>query len=168
MNSRQSGDTQETAAAKAGISVRTGRRIDKDERNSSSERTWRTRKDPFAEIWENEIVPLLERESGLTAITLWEYLDDNYPGLYPERLLRTLQRRVKQWRATQGPAKPVIFRQSVPPGHQGLSDFTHPDSPITIAGKPLEHLLYQFRLAFSGWRNVHICLLYTSPSPRDS
>ena len=156
MNSRQSGDTQETAAAKAGISVRTGRRIDKDERNSSSERTWRTRKDPFAEIWENEIVPLLERESGLTAITLWEYLDDNYPGLYPERLLRTLQRRVKQWRATQGPAKPVIFRQSVPPGHQGLSDFTHPDSPITIAGKPLEHLLYQFRLAFSGWRNVHI------------
>jgi len=156
MNSRQSGDTQQIAAAKAGISVRSGRRIEKDERRLPTERTWRTREDPFAGIWESEIVPLLERESGLTAITLWEHLDDNYPGLYPERLLRTLQRRVKQWRATQGPAKPVIFRQSVPPGLQGLSDFTHPDSPITIAGKPFNHLLYQFRLAFSGWRNVHI------------
>ena len=156
MNSRQSGDSQEIAAAKSGISVRTGRRIEKGERTTPKERTWRTRQDPFAEIWESELAPLLEREPQLSAITLWEYLDDTYPGRYPERLLRTLQRRLKQWRATQGPAKPVIFRQTVPPGHQGLSDFTHPDSPITICGKPLEHLLYQFRLAYSGWRNVHI------------
>jgi hypothetical protein len=156
MNSRQSGDSQETAAAKAGISARTGRRIDKGEHKPPPERTWRTREDPFSDVWDTEIVPLLEREPSLTALTLWEWLDDNYPSRYPERLLRTLQRRVKQWRATQGPKKPVMFRQSVPPGHQGLSDFTHPDTPITIAGKPFKHLLYQFRLAFSGWRNVHI------------
>ena len=157
MNSRQSGDTQETAAAKAGISARTGRRIDRGEHKPlSAERTWRTRKDPFVDVWDAEVAPLLEREPSLTALTLWEWLDDNYPGRYPEGLLRTLQRRVKQWRATQGPTKPVIFRQSVPPGHQGLSDFTHPSTPITIAGQPFKHLLYQFRLAYSGWRNVHV------------
>jgi hypothetical protein len=156
MDSRQSGDTQETAALKAGISVRTGRRIDKGEHKPPAERTWRTRKDPFSDIWDAEIAPMLTREPSLTALTLWEWLDDNYPGRYPEGLLRTLQRRVKQWRATQGPTKPVIFRQSVPPGHQGLSDFTHPSTAITIAGKSFKHLLYQFRLAYSGWRNVHV------------
>ena len=156
MNSRQSGDTQQQAADKAGISVRTGRRIEKGERGEPQERHWRTRADPLAGVWESELVPLLEQEPGLTGITLWEYLDDKYPGIYPEMKLRTLQRRIKQWRATQGPDKPVMFLQSVPPGHQGLSDFTHPDSEITIGGKPFKHLLYQFRLAFSGWRYVHI------------
>ncbi len=156
MNARQSGDTQEQAALKAGISVRSGRRIDNNERQEPGERQWRTRSDPFIEVWESELVPLLKREPELTGITLWEYLDDNYPGRFPESCLRTLQRRIKRWRACEGPVKPVIFRQSVPPGLQGLSDFTHPDSPISIAGKPFKHLLYQFRLAFSGWRYVHI------------
>ncbi len=96
------------------------------------------------------------REPDLTGTTLWEYLDELFPGQYPEKLLRTLQRRVKHWRATQGPEKKVIFRQSVPAGHQGLSDFTHPRTAITITGEPFDHLLYQFRLAFSGWRYVHI------------
>ena len=97
------------------------------------------------------LTPLL-----LTGITLWDYLDEQYPEHYPERLLRTLQRRVKHWQATQGPDKDVIFRQSVPAGHQGLSDFTHPNTAITIGGQPFTHLLYQFRLAYSGWRSVHI------------
>lgn len=158
MNSRQSGDAQETAAAKAGISARTGRRIENGQRQSHDSRHWRTRKDPFEDVWEAVLVPLLEREPSLNGITLWEYLDDHHPGEYPETLLRTLQRRVKQWRATAGPDKPVIFRQSVPAGHQGLSDFTHPDTPVIIAGVPFKHLLYQFRLAYSGWRHVHIIL----------
>ncbi len=50
----------------------------------------------------------------------------------------------------------MIFRQSVPAGHQGLSDFSHPRTAVTLAGEPFDHLLYQFRLAFSGWRDVHI------------
>ena len=49
-----------------------------------------------------------------------------------------------------------MFRQSVPAGHQRLSDFTHPNTAITIDQKPFAHSLYQFRLAFSGWRYVHI------------
>ena len=156
MKSRRTGCTQETSAAKAGMSVRSGRRIEKGDRRDTKERHWRTRKDPLKEVWESELIPLLEREPSLTGLTLWDYLDEQYPDQYPERLLRTLQRRVKHWQATQGPEKDVIFRQSVPAGHQGLSDFTRPNTAITIDGEPFAHLLYQFRLAFSGWRHVHI------------
>jgi len=156
MKSRQTGCTQETAAVKSGVSIRSGRRIEKGEIATPGERYWRTRKDPFEAVWESELLPMLDKEASLTGITLWDYLDERYPSQYPERLLRTLQRRVKQWHATHGPEKDVIFRQSVPAGHQGLSDFTHPNTAITIAGEPFKHLLYQFRLAFSGWRHAHI------------
>ena len=156
MKNRQTGFTQETSAAKAGISIRSGRRIEKGEKTRRKERKWRTRKDPFEAVWDSELVPLLENESSLTGITLWDYLDEQHPGKYPERYLRTLQRRVKHWQATQGPDREVMFRQSLPAGHQGLSDFTHPNTDITIDGKAFPHLLYQFRLAFSGWRHVHI------------
>ena len=156
MKSRQKHQSQEASAAKADISVRSGRRIEKGQRQQKKPRGWKTRDDPFKEVWESEIVPLLVREPELTGMTLWEYLDECYPGKYPESHLRTLQRRIKHWKATQGPEKPVIFRQSLPPGHQGLSDFSHPRTAITIAGKEFPHLLFQFRLAFSGWRHVHV------------
>jgi transposase InsO family protein len=156
MKSRQAGSTQAVSAAKADISVRSGRRIEKGECPAIQEHNWRTRRDPFAAVWESELVPLLDKEPSLTGITLWDDLNEKYPEQYPERLLRTLQRRVKHWQATQGPEKEAMFRQSVPAGHQGLSDFTHPNTAITIAGEPFKHLLYQFRLAYSGWRSVHI------------
>ncbi len=156
MKSRHLGHSQETSAAKADISTRSGRRIEKGETSKNTQRHWRTRSDPFQAVWSSHLEPLLRSEPDLTGTTLWEYLDEQFPGQYPEKLLRTLQRRVKHWRATQGPAKKVIFRQSVPAGHQGLSDFTHPRTAVTLAGDPFEHLLYQFRLAFSGWRYVHV------------
>ncbi len=156
MKNRQLGHTQEIAAAKAGISERSGRRLEMQPKRTKSDRHWRTRTDPFENVWEAECVPLLTAEPDLTGTTLWEYLDERWPGCYPESQIRTLQRRVKHWRAIQGPDKPVIFRQSLPPGLQGLSDFTHPRTAITIAGQPFDHLLYQFRLAFSGWRDVSI------------
>ncbi len=152
MKFRQQDLTQSVSAAKAGISERSGRRIEKTPHSTSSARKWRTREDPFESIWSTELEPMLLDEPGLSGLTLWEYLDDNYPGIYPYSGLRTLQRRVKHFRHTQGPSPEVIFRQSVPIGLQGLSDFTRPDTPITIKGKPFEHLIYQFRLAYSGWR----------------
>ena len=159
MSARKSGKSQETAAAKAGISERSGRRIEKNGRQLASvNRHWRTREDPFTAIWETELAPLLESQPDLTGLTLWEYLEDKYPSQFSYTLLRTLQRRVKHWKATQGPDKPVIFRQSVPAGQQGLSDFSHPNSIITLKGKLFNHLLYQFRLAYSGWRYVQVTL----------
>jgi len=159
MSTRESGKSQETAAAKAAISERSGRRIEKSERPSIPlERHWRTREDPLDVVWKKELVPLLKKEPQLTGLTLWEYLEDEHVGKFPFSVLRTLQRRVKQWKATEGPDKVVIFRQSVPAGQQGLSDFSHPNTEITIQGEIFSHLLYQFRFAYSGWRYVQIIL----------
>ena len=82
MKNRQTGYSQETSAAKAGISVRSGRRIKKGEKKIPEARSWRTREDPFAAVWESELVPMLEKEPSLTGITLWEYLDEHHPGVY--------------------------------------------------------------------------------------
>ena len=159
MNKRQLGHKQETAAACAAISERSGRRIEKGERGSiPGERHWRTREDPLESVWDFELRPLLEKEPQLTGLTLWEYLEDEHPGLFPYSVLRTLQRRVKHWKATQGPDKVVIFRQSLPAGQQGLSDFSLPETEITLHGQVFKHLLYQFRFAYSGWRYVQIVL----------
>ena len=170
MQSRQTGLTQETSAAKAGMSGRSARRHERHGMKTNGQRHWKTRTDPFAAIWDVKLVPLLEKEPKLTGLTLWEYLDEHHPGDYPHELLRTLQRRVKHWRATQGPDNPVMFRQSLPPGRQGLSDFTHPRAAVTIAGQPFSHLIYQYRLAYSGWRCAHVVAIHARlpTSPRKS
>ena len=72
---------------------------------------------------------------------------------------RTLERRILQWRALNGPERDVIFRQEPVPGRLGLSDFTDMgELGITVAGEPLEHRLYHFRLAFSGFEHAHVIL----------
>lgn len=157
MQHRKAGASQDVAAAKAGISVRSGRRIEQaGGARSKMERDWRTREDPLEAVWSAELVPLLEREPSLTGTTLLDYLEEHYPEHYDQRILRTLQRRVKQWKALHGPDREVMFRQQAVVSQQGFSDFTHPDSPITIQGQPFAHLLYQFRLAYSGWRSVTV------------
>ena len=72
---------------------------------------------------------------------------------------RTLERRIRAWRALNGPDRDVIFRQEHAPGRLGLSDFTDMgDLGVAIAGEPLDHRLYHFRLAFSGWEHAHVVL----------
>ncbi len=137
MKSRQLGHDLETSAAKVDISTRSGTRLEKGERNNDTQRYWRTRSDPFEAVWTSHLEPLLLSEPDLTGTMLWEHLDDQFPDQYPEKLLRTLQRRVKHWRATQGPAKPVIFRQSVPAGHQGSPIFPIPAQHLPFQWNPL-------------------------------
>lgn len=152
---------QEVAAAKVGISVRSARRIDDAQALPSQRepRAWRTRPDPFRGVWESEIVPMLEAAPGLTAMTLLEELQRRYPGQFEVALLRTLQRRVRAWNALHGGEREVFFAQAHPPGRLGLSDFTHATAlQVTIAGAALIHMLYQFALAFSGWRYVELVL----------
>ncbi len=159
MNTRNKGHTQLTAAAKAGFSERTARRIDHGDITTEghSSRHWRTRKDPLADVWESELLPMLEQEPTLLPMTLFEHLCDQYPGHYDKRILRTLQRRIKTWKAQHGAAKEVMFRQVKVPGRQGLSDFTVlKDTTITIRGEVFDHRLYHYRLAFSGWRSVKV------------
>ena len=154
--------TQAAAAAKAGISERSARRIESSESLESlpsqrSPRQWRTREDPLADVWEPELLPLLEKSPHLSAVTLLEELQRRHPGEYGPAALRTLQRRLRHWRATSGGEREVFFAQEHPPGRQGLSDFTHVDDlDVRIGGEPFAHMLYQFALAHSGWRSVSI------------
>ena len=64
----------------------------------------------FQEVWE-EVQSLLEVNPGLEAKTIFEFLQRRYPGRFADGQLRTLQRRVKVWRATEGPAQEVFFAQ---------------------------------------------------------
>lgn len=161
MSERRLGKKQVTAAAQAGISERTARRLERRDREPSQRgvRSWRTRQDPFEAVWTNEVVPELERAPGLQALTVLEWLQERHPEEYPDKLLRTLQRRVKDWRARFGPEKEVMFPQRHGPGLRALADFTLlKDTQIHIAGEILEHRLFHFRLAYSGWCHVRVVL----------
>ncbi len=155
MSSRREGHTQAAAAARAGFSERTGRRVEARPALPSQKapRSYRTRPDPFAQVWREELLPLLEAVPNIRATTLLAELNRRHPGRFGEGVLRSLQRRVAHWRATQGPERELIFRQEHPPGRQALSDFTDGSKlGVTIAGRLFPHLLYHFWLAYSGWR----------------
>ena len=152
-------NSQQLAAAKAGISERSARRIESSVTLPSQNvrRYWRSRIDPFAQVWDSEVVPLLQRAPKLMAITLLRKLQDDHPDQFPDGVLRTLQRHIRQWRALEGPPKEVFFPQDHAPGHRGLSDFTAMgELGITIANAPFAHLLYHFVLAFSHWEHVEV------------
>jgi hypothetical protein len=151
---------QEIAAAKAGMDAKTARKYRRLRQVPSelpAAPRWRTRPDPFAMVW-GEIRELLEVNSGLEARTVFEYLQRRYSGQFEDGQLRTLQRRVKSWRATEGPAKEVFFAQQHPPGRLGASDFTHMDEVgVTIQGQSFPHLIYHFVLTYSNWEAGTVC-----------
>lgn len=153
--------TLEAAAAIAGMSERTARKWQRGPLPSEAkkERSWRTREDPFAEIWDEHVIPLLEHDTQgkLQATTIFAELEDRWPGRFPAGQLRTLQRRLRDWRALHGPEREVFFEQEHPPGREGSFDFTHATPlGITIGGIVLKHLLFVFKLSFSGWTWVQV------------
>ena len=159
MKSRQS-HAPAVAAAKAGFSTATAYRIEADPRLPSQKTKPRERRrpDPLAGVWEGEIVPMLEAAPGVRAVAILEEICRRHPDL-AVGVRRTLERRVARWRALNGPSRDVMFRQDHPPGRMGLSDFTDMGClGITIAGAPLLHRLYHFRLAFSGFAHAHVVL----------
>jgi transposase len=151
------------AAAKAGMDRKTARkyrsatRLPSQMSEQAPARTWRTREDPFADVW-SEVEALLKEGPGWEAKTLFEELQRRYPDRFAEGQLRTLQRRVKQWQATCGPDKEVFFAQHHVPGRLGASDFTHmTELGVTINGGPFAHLVYHFVLTHSNWEHVTVC-----------
>ena len=159
MKSRQS-SSPTVAAAMAGFSRATAYRIDADPRLPSQKKTPRERRrpDPLAGIWDGEIVPMLKAAPGIRAVAVFEEMQRRHPDL-PEGVRRTLERRIRQWRALNGPEQDVMFSQEHPPGRMGLSDFTDMAAlAVTVAGAPLAHRLYHFRLAFSGFAHAHVIL----------
>ncbi|MCG3190491.1 MAG: hypothetical protein LKCHEGNO_03224 [Burkholderiaceae bacterium] len=153
--------TQEAAAAKSGISVSSARRIEGSATLPSQRppRHWRTRNDPLADVWDSEVVPMLEAAPALMAVTVLEELQRRHRERFGESVLRTLQRRVRQWRASHGQEREIYFAQEHPPGRLGLSDFTVADElGVVIAGVAFAHRLYQFTFAHSGWRHAGVVL----------
>jgi hypothetical protein len=152
--------TQEIAAAKAGMDVKTARKYLRTRRLPSErkvERHWRTRPDGFSDVW-SEIAERLSTNPGLEAKTLFEALQREYPERFVDGQLRTLQRRIKRWRASEGPAQEVYFVQEHRAGELCESDFTHlTDLGITLAGQPFPHMLYHFVLTYSNWETGTIC-----------
>jgi hypothetical protein len=160
MKLNQTEQTFSTAAAKAGMSENTARKYRRSgtlPSHTKTARTWRTRPDPFEGVWDR-IQAQLEQNPGLEAKTLFEWLQREYPGQYQDGQLRTLQRRIKRWRALDGPAKEVYFPQTHTPGTLCASDFTHMDElGITIAGDAFPHLFYHFVLTYSNWETGTVC-----------
>ena len=148
------------AAAKAGISQATGYRLQADPTLPSQKKTPRGRRrpDPLADIFDAEVVPLLRSSPGVRPVAVYEELLRRHPEL-GTGIRRTLERRIRAWNARHGPEQEVIFRQTHAPGKMGLSDFTAMGkSGVTIAGEALDHRLYHFRLAYSGFQHAHVVL----------
>ena len=156
----RSTDTTPVAAAKAGFSTATGYRIGEDPQLPSRKRAPRDRRrpDPLAGIFDTEIVPMLEAAPGLRPVAVLGEVLRRHPEL-GESIRRTLERRMRHWHALHGAEREVIFRQVHEPGRMGLSDFTDmADLGVRVAGAPLIHRLYHFRLAYSGFEHVHAVL----------
>jgi hypothetical protein len=154
---------QHVAAAKAGVSERTGRRIEGDPRLPSQKAAERPRRrqvaDPLGGLWQSDILPLLTSRPGVRPVTVLEEMQRRHPDRDWDRLRRTLERRVRAWSAEHGAEREVIFRQDHPPGQQGLSDFTDmADLGVQIAGEALAHRLYHFVLAYSAWEHAEVVL----------
>jgi hypothetical protein len=148
------------AALKVGMDTKSAAKYRHAERlpsESFTPRTWRTREDPFQDVWPG-IGDLLELNPGLQAKTLFEDLQRRFPGRFQEGQLRTLQRKIKAWRAIDGAPKEVFFDQVHKPGELAASDFTcMNDLHVTIAGQPFDHLIYHFVLTYSNWETGTVC-----------
>ena len=153
-------DMPPVAAAKASFSTSTAYRFEKDPRLPSQKKARRERRrpDPLADIFAAEIVPMLQAAPGLRSVAIFEEMLRRHPDL-GMGIRRTLERRIRAWRALYGQEQEVIFRQIHKPGDVGLSDFTDMSNlGITVAREPLEHRLYHFRLAYSGFEHAHVVL----------
>ena len=148
------------AALRSGMDRKTARKYLKKGKLPSELkelRTWRTRPDPYETDWPH-IRGLLEAEPDLEAVALFEHLDVLYPGRYQEGQLRTLQRRLKQWRAEEGPPKELFFPQQHRAGEAMQTDFTYGNElGVTLAGEPFPHMLCHPVLPYSNWEWVTVC-----------
>ena len=149
------------AAMKAGMDRKTARRYvsgGKLPSETKEPRWWRTRQDPFAEDWP-AVAEMLAGTPGLEAQTVLELLEVKQPGRYNETHLRTLQRRIRRWRAEHGPEREIWFTQAHRPGEAAQTDFTSTaELGVTIAGQVFLHLLCVTVLPYSNWQWATACL----------
>jgi hypothetical protein len=148
------------AAAQAAISLRTAYRIENDPRlpSHTPRPRGRRRPDPLAAIFDTEIVPMLEASPGPRPIAIFDEMQRRHPDLH-ERVRRTMERRIRQWRALNGKDRDVIFRQVQKPGRMGLSDFTEMGDLLP------KNILSICQITFRSVRPVHglSCVMSNPP-----
>ena len=148
------------ASMKAGMNRKTGSKYIKVGKLPSElkpSRTWRTRSNPFEEHW--SVIELrLKDAPELEAKTIFDYLVEKYPHQYKPGQLRTLQRRITEWKAREGPEQELFFPQEHLPGEAMQTDFTWATKlGITISGDPFPHMLCHPVLPFSNWEWATVC-----------
>ena len=158
------------AALASGMSRKTASKYIKARKLPSAmkrERTWRTRKDPFEEVWP-QVEEKLTCAPELEAATLFEWLQEEHPGDFEPGQLRTLQRRIRDWRAQSGPEQEVFFPQKHRPGEAAQTDFTCSNElGVTIGGEPLKHMLCHVVLPYSCWEWATVCFSESMMALRD-
>ena len=112
------------AAAQAAISLATAYRIENDPRLPSQKPLPRGRRrpDPLVNIFDPEIVPMLEATPGLRPIAIFEEMQRRHPEL-PDRVRRTMERRIRQWRALERPRPGGDFPSGAGAGADGIVGF---------------------------------------------
>jgi len=150
----------EVSGLRAGMDRKTARKyldLEKYPSELREERAYRTRTDPFQAAWP-AIQAQIAAAPDLEAKTIFEDLQDRHPGQYQPGQLRTLQRKIKSWRAEAGPEKMIFFAQLHRPGEAAQTDFTNANElGVTIAGVAFPHLLCHFVLPYSNWQCATIC-----------
>ena len=148
------------AALRAGMDRKTARKYVRAGQLPSelrAGRTWQTREDPFAQDWPI-VVAMLEEAPELEAVTVFEHLREQRPDAYTPGQLRTLQRRIRRWRAHRGPEREIFFPQAHRPGEALQTDCTHAtELEVTIGGEPFAHLLCHSVLPYSNWEWATVC-----------
>lgn len=156
----QRGKSLAASARMTEMSDKTARDYRDDQRLPSkrkSKRDYRTRIDPFAHVWD-QVQKRLKDEPRLKAKTLFQWLQQSYPGQFPDSTRRTFERRVSKWRALHGPGKNVFFSQQHHPGRLAASDFTVCNSlRVKIAGRQFDHTLFHCVLTYSNIESVSLC-----------
>jgi hypothetical protein len=154
MRERTKGRTQEQAAVKANIKSR--KTVAKYEQRGQlpseleQPRRYRTRADPFAEDW-LELEKMLHAAPELEAKTLFAWLCEQRPGTYQEGQLRTLQRRIAEWRALNQ-SQVATLEQVHRPGEVLQTDGTWlSELQVTLAGESFKHVLIHCVLPYSNW-----------------
>ena len=156
----QKKDCISTAALKSGFSRASAYRLRADPQLPSARQTSRTRRraDPLQGIFDEQVVPMLMRHPHLRAVAIFNEVKRRNPQLNPN-VRRTLERRIRDWRAKYGPNKEIFFDQRYEPGQQGIFDFTSGRVfDVTIAGEPLDHMLFHVRLRWSGFTHANVVL----------
>ena len=159
MKFRQTNPTA-AAAAKASISIATAYRIEKDPRLPSQRKAPRERRrpDPLGDIFEAEVVPMLQAAPGLRSVAIFEEMIRRHPEL-GAGIRRTLERRIRSWRAIHGAERRSSSGRCMSPA--GWAFRTSPTWAMPASrspAPPLDHRLYHFRLAYSGFEHAHVVL----------